>query len=147
MMARRADRPDSRAATAGMPPAMLRATAAICTTCLAVAIAGCGSDGDDPAAEAEAVALEWTEAVAADRLDDACALMTDTITAESEFNETDSLTCETALGSATGAVPDAPDSASGELTGGSATVTVTGAGEPVVVELVDEGGEWKVDEF
>jgi hypothetical protein len=147
MMARGADRPDSSAAPAGMPPPMPIRRAAACLTCLAVAIAGCGSGDDDSAAEAEAVALEWSEAVASDRLEDACALMTDTITAESEFNETDSLTCETVMGSATGAVPDAPDSASGELTGSSATVTVTGAGEPVVVELVDEGGEWKVDEF
>ena len=126
---------------------MWRGRAAIIGACLAFAVAGGGSDGGSAAAEAEGVALEWAEAVAADDLDAACALMTDSITAESEFDETDSLTCTTALGAVTGAVPAAPESASGEVDGASATVTVTGNGEPVVVQLVDEGGDWKVDEF
>jgi hypothetical protein len=116
--------------------------------CLALAAAGCGSDGGDSAtAEAESVALEWAQALDAEDLEAACALMTDTITAESEFNETDSLTCESAMSGSSGAVPDAPDEASGEVDGDSATVTVTGDGEPAVVHLVGEDGGWKIDEF
>ena len=114
-------------------------------------VVGCGG-GDSATDEVEEVAVEYLEAVDANDSDRACELQArETLEELAVFdNEDPDEICPEIIKQLSDGTPpvNLPEVGKSEVSDEEAEVEVeVSAGDPIVVELTQEGDEWKVTEF
>ena len=115
---------------------MRRLTTFLTTAVLAAA--GCGGDDDSSGSEStEKVALDYVTALGEKDRAGACELQT----ASSQEGDTCDLHSRNQL------IPKSPEAEAPVVSGDRANVLVTGPNASVTLNLVMEGGEWKVEEY